>query len=118
MVRTEVSRARLLELIVELRTPAAEEAVACLPVEVDQYWVYPASTPGWSHSMEVKFCIAAERGSDVLGLADLVYETVKEETISIVLVEAGRANYIVALDVGLERAIAVMRATSVNPVEG
>lgn len=117
MDRTEISRERFLELISELRTPAADEAAARLPVETDRFWVHPVSPPGWSQAMEVKFSIAAERGSDVLGLADLVYETARQEAVSVVLFDAARAGYVVALDVGLERAIAVMRATHVNPAE-
>jgi hypothetical protein len=82
-----------------------------MPADVEHFAVHPASPPGWSHAMEVKFTIASERGSDVLGLSDLVYETARWKAISIVLFDADRLSFIIALDVNLTRVIAVMCAS-------
>lgn len=116
MTQSEISRTRLAQLMSDCGSAVATEAVERLPTEVEHFPVHPASPPGWSHAMEVKFSIASERGSDVLGLSDLVYETAKWDEISIVLFEAGRRSFIVALDVDLERVIAVMRATILKPM--
>lgn len=111
MASPEITRSRLLELVSEVSSPAAAEAVARMPVGVERFAVHPASPPGWSRAMEVKYTIASERGSEVLGLSDLVYETQKWKDISIVLFDADRIGFIVALDVELTRVIAVMRAS-------
>jgi hypothetical protein len=108
---SEIASSRLLELLSEVSSPAAAEAIARMPVGVEHFAVHPASPPGWSHAMEVKFAYASERGSEVSGLSDLVYETAKLKEISIVVFDTDRIGFIVALDVNLTRVIAVLRAS-------